>query len=174
MMPRKRPYALLALASLTLSLSCAPDNPTAVVTPPAQSLVGDLSTKLTGLLTCTPMPKAKGSATIGPEGGTLTVGAHTLTVPPGALSAQVKIKATAPSDSVNRVEFDPEGLQFARPASLTMSYANCNTLGKLVPKRIAYTTDALVILEYLPSIDDLASQEVTGQLQHFSSYAVAW
>jgi hypothetical protein len=75
---------------------------------------------------------------------------------------------------VNFVRFKPEGLQFERSAALTMSYANCNLLGKLLPKRIAYTTDKLVILEYLLSLDLLNLKTVTGQLNHFSGYAVAW
>src|SRR2546426_3477487 len=35
--------------------------------------------------------------------------------------------------------FRSEGLVFRRSATLTMSYANCNLLGKILPKRIAYT-----------------------------------
>ena len=55
-----------------------------------------------------------------------------------------------------------------------MSYAQCSLLGSLAPKRIAYTTDAFQILEYLTSFDDLWAQTVTGQLHHFSEYAIAW
>ena len=55
-----------------------------------------------------------------------------------------------------------------------MSYANCDALSQLEPKQIAYTTDALAILALLPSVDVLSQQQVTGQLQHFSTYAVAW
>jgi hypothetical protein len=55
-----------------------------------------------------------------------------------------------------------------------MSYANCNLLGLLLPKRIAYTTERYRILEYLLSIDNLLSKQVTGRLKHFSQYAVAW
>ena len=84
------------------------------------------------------------------------------------------ITAVAPSDTVNQVRFFPEGLTFASPASLTMSYANCDALSQLEPKQIAYTTDALAILALLPSVDVLSQQQVTGQLQHFSTYAVAW
>jgi len=55
-----------------------------------------------------------------------------------------------------------------------MSYANCDLLGSVVPKRIAYTSGALEILDYLPSVDDLLAQQLTGELHHFSDYAVAW
>ena len=75
---------------------------------------------------------------------------------------------------VNAVHFQPAGLQFRAPAALTMSYANCSLLGKLLPKRIAYTTDNLSILSYLLSLDNLFSKYVTGKLNHFSSYVIAW
>jgi len=55
-----------------------------------------------------------------------------------------------------------------------MSYANCDLLGSLAPKRIAYTTDALDIVEYLLSADNLFAQQVTAELHHFSEYAIAW
>src|SRR6185295_19908172 len=106
----------------------------------------------------------------------LTVGPHTLTVPAGALGAPVLITADAPVGTVNSVRFGPEGLQFAagKPATLTLSYANCPLLGSLLPKRVAYTTDLLAILSYVTSLDDLLARKVTGSLAHFSRYAVAW
>ncbi len=86
------------------------------------------------------------------------------------------ITAEAPVGTVNSVQLQPEGLQFAqgRPARLTLSYANCPLLGRLLPKRIAYTTDLLEILSYVLSVDDLLNKRVTGALEHFSRYAVAW
>jgi hypothetical protein len=127
-----------------------------------------------GLLACTPLAYDSVTQTIGPEGGTLAVGGHTLTIPPGALDTAVSITAVAPSDTLSQVRFQPEGLTFQQPASLTLSYANCSLLGSLAPKQIAYTTDAFQILEYVPSLDDLVGQTVTGQLHHFSEYAIAW
>src|SRR5437667_124793 len=85
-----------------------------------------------------------------------------------------RLGATAPSDNVNRVRFQPEGLVFQRAATLTMSYANCSLLGKILPKRIAYTNDALAILSYVLSLDNLFGKYVTGRLNHFSNYAIAW
>jgi hypothetical protein len=129
-----------------------------------------------GLLACNPLPYAADSTVIGPSGGTLAVGPHTLTVPAGALAAPVLITAEAPVGPVNSVRFGPEGLQFAagRFATLTLSYANCPLLGSLLPKRIAYTSDLLSILSYVISVDDLLNRRVSGSLEHFSRYAVAW
>jgi hypothetical protein len=120
------------------------------------------------------MPTATATQTIGRWGGVLQVGPHTLVVPAGALDSAVQITATAPSGDINLVQFKPEGLRFNRSASLTMSYANCNLLGSLLPKRIAYTSNALEILEYLLSLDNIFLKRVTGKLDHFSGYAIAW
>jgi hypothetical protein len=180
-------FALPAAAILAVTVwSCRPDNsPTGVsVTPTPPPVSGDLVSGLVstttglvgdlGLLKCTPLPYAKSSATIGPLGGTLQVGQNSLTIPAGALTQSVQITGEQLSDTVNSVRFSPQGLQFAKPASLSMPYANCSLLGRLLPKQIAYTTDNLQILTYLLSIDNLFSKTVTGQVNHFSRYAVAW
>lgn len=173
MIPRPflRPL-LFGVATLAV-LSCERPSPLAVEsTAPNASLLDWLPQ--VSLLRCSPLPYDSVTQTIGPEGGTLFVGPHRLSIPAGALPTPVTITAVAPSDTVNQVRFFPEGLTFASPAALTMSYANCGPLNPLVPRQIAYTTDALDILELLPSFDALWAQRVTGRLQHFSTYAIAW
>jgi hypothetical protein len=173
--------ALLVAGSLAVAAwSCGDVNaPTSAAVPaaapaaPSADLIGSVL-RTTGLLRCTPLPYASASKVIGPAGGELRVGPHVLRVPAGALAQPVLISVEAPSETVNSVRFSPEGLQFARSAALTMSYANCNLLGRLVPKRIAYTTDGLDILSYLLSLDNFFQQQVTGRLDHFSRYALAW
>ena len=174
-MKRMRLLAAVLLVFLTAAgLSCLPDRTTAPnVPPPDASLIGDLLSA-TGLLKCTPLPYASTTQVVGPTGGTIQVGPHTLFIPPGALLQAVTITAVAPSATVNSVRFTPQGLHFTVSAVLTMSYSNCNLLGKLLPKRIAYTDDNLNILSYLISLDNLFSKKVTGKLDHFSRYAVAW
>jgi hypothetical protein len=90
------------------------------------SLLGTVLEHARGLVHCTPLPYDSVTKTIGPEGDTIQVGLHTLRVPPGALGQPVSITAVAPTDSLNRVDFQPEGLVFQQPASLVMSYANCD------------------------------------------------
>ncbi|HEV8304554.1 MAG TPA: hypothetical protein VGQ25_06330 [Gemmatimonadales bacterium] len=168
----KARYLLLAFAVLSCAEPSAPPSPP----PPPQALFGwPLPLPPTGLLNCTPLAADSVTQTIGPEGGTIQVGVNTLSIPAGALDTAVTITAVAPSDTLRRVHFEPAGLTFLQPTWLTMSYADCNLLGSLLPKRIAYTSDDLLqILEYLPSWDDLTGQTVTGQLRHFSDYALSW
>ncbi|MEO8199810.1 MAG: hypothetical protein ABI679_04740 [Gemmatimonadota bacterium] len=181
-MKRSRLLSSLILASVLMAgLSCSTDQsltapPTAPTAGPELS-GGFLGTGIgAGLLYCSPLPYASASKAIGAAGGTINVGPHSLYIPPGALSQTVTITAIAPRDSVNSVQFAPEGLTFARgrPATLTLSYANCSLLGRLLPKRIAYTTDLLRILSLLPSLDNILFKKVSAPVEHFSRYAVAW
>jgi hypothetical protein len=170
----------LALGACTPDRATTPTEATSPATPD-QSLGstdgGVLGTGLgPKLLRCRPLPAAHASAVIGRGGGTLSVGPHTLVVPPGALSSSLTITGDVPSDTVNSIRFRPQGLQFVsgHPAQLTMRYANCPLLGRLLPKRIAYTTDLLRILEILLSVDNVGLQKVSAQITHFSRYAISW
>ena len=173
-----RALAVLVLV-LLVSQSCgeppsAPAIPVAAAPAPQADLIGSLL-GATGLLKCSNLPYDSETKTIGPLGGVISAGPHTLVIPPGALLAPTQITMIAPTGlGVNAVKFQPQGLRFITPAALSMSYANCSLLGKLLPKRIAYTTDNLQILYYLLSLDNLFSKYVTGKVNHFSDYAVAW
>src|SRR5690606_25669377 len=121
----------------------SPTAPPAATLAPGDSaeLLGILTGTLqrTGLLSCSALPAESVTRTIGRWGGVIEVGPHVLRIPAFALDGPVTITATIPANSrVNRVEFQPHGLQFDRSAALTMSYANCNLLGSLAPKRVAY------------------------------------
>ena len=166
---------VLLVCTLGLSSACSDRSPTAPQPQaPSSSLLGWLLGP-TGLLSCSNLPYDSTTKTIGILGGSLSVGPHTLIIPPGALLRPTTITMVLPTGlNVNAVKFKPAGLQFLTPAALKMSYANCSLLGKLLPKQIAYTTDNLQILYYLLSIDNLLSKYVTGKLNHFSDYAIAW
>ena len=73
------------------------------------------------------------------------------------------------------VRFSPEGLQFGRVCGAPHAGLFELPLGRLqILKRIAYTTERLNILSYLLSQDNLLLQRVSGDVEHFSRYAVAW
>jgi hypothetical protein len=168
--------AALAVCTIALVSACGERPPTAApeLQAPNPSLIGGLLSA-TGLLKCSDLPYASNTATIGSAGGVLNVGPHTLSIPAGALASPVTITGEIVTGrKVNAVHFEPDGLRFSRSASLTMSYANCNLLGSLAPKRIAYVSGGLDILYYLLSIDNLLAKKVTGRVDHFSDYAVAW
>jgi len=179
----------LVVTLLVLGASCASDDsltgPSTASTPEASTapapsallepiLNSTLQTVLGSLqlLTCSTQPYAQTTAVVGPAGGTITVGAHKLVIPAGALSARVTITAEQVSGTVNSVRFKPDGLQFAKPAALTLSYGNC--LLSVLPKKVVYTNEQLKILQLMPSVDQQSKQRVTGSINHFSRYAVAY
>ena len=184
----RRTSVVFLFAAITAALSCtsgdsfapetSPTVPEAVLSsapeqPPAR-LLGGLVEDLANLhlLSCSPQPYVSVTQTVGPDGATILVGTHELVIPAGALTGRHTIRAEQVTARVNSVRFSPEGLTFAVPARLTLSYANCSPL--LLLKRVVYTDEQLRILELIPSIDNLLTKTVTGRLRHFSRYAVAW
>ncbi len=124
------------------------------------------------LLRCEPQPYATTTAVVGPGGGQINIGAHSLTILPSALSEDVTITGEQIEGEVNSVRLSPEGLQFALPAVLTLSYQNCANVQQ--PKHIVFTDEVLIILESFPSVDLNGSSEVQTFIDHFSRYAVAY
>jgi hypothetical protein len=176
-------FRSLLLATILVAASASCDSalaPTGVSTPEVPvsgSLVGGLlHPTLSLLLSCPAQPAAADTEAVGPAGGTLVIGPHRLVIPAGALDSTVTIIGLAPSDSVVSVQFQPEGLQFdpRHLPRLTLDYSQCGLVRNLLPKRIVFTTDALTILDLLPSLDDLLHEQVSANIHHFSRYAVAW
>lgn len=167
--------AALSIASFALA-SCgdAPASPTLHPVAQAQNASHDTGGAPAGLVACTPLAADSVAQVIGPAGGTITVGPHSFVVPAGALDSAVTITAVVPSSTNNVVVFQPTGLTFNTAATLTLSYANCGPLAQILPTRVAYVDNLLNILSYIPSVGNGVSQSVTGQVQHFSDYAVAW
>jgi len=124
------------------------------------------------LLRCEVLPYAGATKIIGPQGGYIAVGRSSLVVPPGALSAPTIITMEQPSTSRAEVRFKPHGLQFEKPASLTMSYASCLQLDGYV-RGIVYVNDQGEIVEAPPSVDLHAFDKVVSGIGHFSGYMVA-
>jgi hypothetical protein len=124
------------------------------------------------LLRCEPRPLDGDAAIIGPEGGSLHIGQHELVIPRGALTEEQLIVGRAPTSSLVDVEFEPEGLRFQQPAQLTLSYKGCDlpTSNLLM----AYLGTGNRILELPVSQDHRQYFEVSGEINHFSRYAVAY
>jgi hypothetical protein len=124
------------------------------------------------LLSCRPQPYAVTTMVVGPKGGLITFGNHVLKIYAYALTENVTITAEQVEGSVNSVRFSPEGLKFAVPAVLMLSYKNCDNVKH--PKSIVYTDESLKVLEPTLSYDLSNSSHVAGLIYHFSRYAVAY
>lgn len=127
-----------------------------------------------GLMACYPQEKVSVSQVVGPAGGTVTIGKHSLVIPKSALASTVTITAEAVPDSFNSIRFGPDGLKFSQSAVLTMDYYNCLIPLSLSAAYIAYVDENKNILERRVSFDDPQTYRVSAPIDHFSRYAVAW
>ena len=112
------------------------------------------------------------SKIIGRRGGEINVGPHSLKIPGDALRRDVRITATASAGGYVRIELEPHGLEFARPAELRLSYEHCDE----PPPRgryVAFVDDLGNILELLEANLHKGGKEVETHLKHFSCYAIA-
>jgi len=182
MKPFRSFAALCSALLLAFVLGCSAEKaPTAAPPAPDLSLVGDLAGTVTdlaggvlpikGLLACNVTQTYSTTREIGPRGGTIQVGPHSLFIPENALSATTSISATAPAGKVVEVEFQPHGLEFKKKTTLTMSYRDCGLLSAL--PQIVYVDDNQNILEQLLSLPDLLRRTVSARTDHFSSYILA-
>jgi hypothetical protein len=127
-----------------------------------------------GLTACKPLPEASASGWIGPKGGILRAGPHSLKVPPAALSTTVFITLEAPSSQINRIGLEPRGLKFneGTGAYLAVSYENCS-----VPpgsgQQVVRISQKLSVLQVTPSVMDPATLSVEGKLLLFADYALS-
>src|SRR6267378_5225064 len=91
---------IAAVLLLVVALACTDRTPTSVplaaAPTPDASLIGSLL-GATGLLKCSNLPYASDTQTIGPLGGVLRAGPHSLVIPPGALLRPTTITMTAPT-----------------------------------------------------------------------------
>ena len=190
MNPDRLPLAALLVAVTAAALSCADHSTTGPTASPAVGAIARIAAPVLqasrkgggggggggngGVDSCSTVLVGMIRQTVGPAGGVVALGPARLTIPPGALSAPVTIQAQIPAGySGNYIQFKPDRVVFQQPASLTISYSNCS-VAKATQLKVAQVSDMLQIIQYVPSTNDLDAHTVTGQLQHFSNYAVAW
>jgi hypothetical protein len=123
-------------------------------------------------------------AIIGPEGGTIELAGHRLTVPAGAVTrptrfsmrlvgngyVEVDLRAAQASAAGGETDVGKRG--FARPVVLSLSYAQAQ-----VPEDLSRVVIAWVkpdgTLQPLTSEHDAQKQSIAAELDHFSGYVLA-
>lgn len=116
------------------------------------------------------------SATIGPGGGALFVGGHSLVLPPGAVRESVSFTATILADQILKVRIQANGnesWQFDEAAVLTLSFGDCDLPGSADRLRV-YKIDPNknTILNDLGGNLIAGSESVTVLLDSLSTYTL--
>ena len=178
MLRRRNAPWLLALAILT---ACGTADQTTGIRADARRASADvhapgaiggppLGTGAIGRLAgCTPRDPQYGTATIGPSGGELDVGASRLIIPPGALTRTVQVSGTVTADSTLRIDLQPTGLQFKKSAGLILDASNC-----LAVPDVVYINELGVASPPILAIYSTWWRTIAAPIDHFSGYAVAF
>ena len=179
MIRRSLQFTIVLGAALVAAMAaCRDSQPAGLIAAPASPHrvpVRDADDDNAGprLLSCPAHASATASATVGAHGGVLHVGGDLLVIPAGALDEATPITATIPADTLADIRFGPEGLHFAKPATLVLSTAGCFTGGR-TPHHVVYLDDDGQVLETLTAMPAAGGNGVVTWIGHFSSYAVAF
>src|SRR5919199_6499536 len=105
-MSLRRILIACSVALLTAATACSSDSST-ITGPQAQPdpLLGGLIGTTNKLLFCPTSNTYTTTQIVGPDGGTIQVGPHSLTIPAGALTSDTEISATAPAGNYVVVQF---------------------------------------------------------------------
>lgn len=158
------------LACMGDPAALAPTSPQSARLPGAMPM--GLARGLTGTV-CETRVVSADSGVFGPQGGTLIFGSSRLIIPGGALRDTVTISATVPNGNAQRVEFRPNGLQFAKAAGLLLDTSGC-ALGSTTAPSVVYLSESGQILETIPAVYDPRWQTIAAPITHFSGYAIAF
>jgi hypothetical protein len=166
-------FAALALSALALA-SCGDAGAGALTAPDARRAGGSLGPQL---IECPSETTVSSSALVGPLGGTVSVGGHSLVIPPLAVLLPTQFTVTAPASSYLELDIragSQEHYTFQKPVSLTLSYARCtrSDIDK-APLKVFYIDGASnAILEDMGGTDNKAARTVTVGTGHLSGYAI--
>ena len=129
------------------------------------------------LLACENTVERSASATITPQGGTVSVQGVTVDIPAGAVLAPTEIGVRVPAGRFLLADIDAAGFahfRFEAPITVTMDYAGCPP-GQIGQNALSvwYVGDDGAMLERMPTLDDRAKKRVTFLTGHLSGYAIA-
>ncbi len=151
------------------------------VSPPAGAPSTPVVEPDAGAGVAVPPPGVIIATSIGPAGGSIGAMGVTVTVPAGALNADLLMTIAlaaqpGPSGTVGRVfDIGPTGTMFAKPITIAFDYAVAQ-LGGLPPSDFAVETSSTSAgASWTPLsqiVVDVAAQTIAGQTSHMSLYAL--
>lgn len=165
----------LAIVAALSACSDPATSPTPSPASPSALLLERTST----LLECPSDVSLSASASIGPLGGSVSVGGHRIIVPRDALPPGFSVVTLiVPPSRFVEIEARVNGLphfEFAVPVTVVVDYSRCSRSNiDQAPLRV-WHIDPLTntFLEDMGGVDDKAARTVTFTTDHFSGYAIA-
>jgi hypothetical protein len=163
--------SLLMLAGLMFT-GCS-QSPVEPNVEPSQPQVLSRSAAFTSQALANPIPLYTEAVVSAKTGGQLTLFDVVLDVPPGAFPVDTTYSINIPDINVFYNEFGTDGLVFDVPVTVTMSYRNADLSGVDESTiRIGWWDESNRKWVDMKCTVDRENQTVTGQLYHFSAYAL--
>lgn len=123
-------------------------------------------------LQCDQAPGGRGQKDIGPQGDTILVGAHMITVPQGAVTERVRFTVVEPADRfVQLVLTAAPNVRFQQPVEIRVSYRRCTNTPVREPDMHRATSSGVQPVANQQHIP--ADSVVVGQVNQFSNFALA-
>jgi hypothetical protein len=170
---------------LLIALGSCRDLPTGPSTPATPPPANDPSKSLLGLfgpprlLSCPTSDAQSTSGLIGTDGGTLSLGGTSVTIPVGALLEPTTVELTIPAGQYMEVDLTVNGGQhttFPQPVVVTIDYSRCNRFSTLFKLLSVWNIDPSnkALLENMGGIDNKLAQSIAFETLHFSGFAIAY
>jgi|SRR3954469_14350927 len=164
---------LATLAALLFAVSCGEGRATAPGTVSSRSENSGPS-----LVECPTDQSVTASALVGLLGGTVQIGATSITIPDGALSVPTLIRVTVPPSRFMEIDVTAVGFTsflFQKPVTVTIDYSRCNRSDIDQQTLHVWHIDPVTkqLLEDMGGSDDKAARRITFTTGHLSGYAVA-
>jgi len=177
-MPRTKILRRITSLAIIVALSACSD-PATSPTPTPASPPALLLEKTSTLVECPSDVSLSASASIGSLGGSVSVGGHSIIVPPDALPLGLSVVTLiVPPSRFVEIEARVNGLphfQFAVPVTVVVDYSRCTRSnidqGPLRVWHIDPLTNAF--MQDMGGVDDKTTRTVTFTTDHFSGYAIA-
>jgi hypothetical protein len=172
--PSRLALSLLCGAIAFSLANCSADGPTVAAAPQTFSL--SRAGARHDLLSCPGGDNgAVSRATIGPEGGLLSLNGFVMVVPRGAVLDTTTFVMRVPKAEVLKVKIrarDEEHFVFAKPVTITLDYSRCRSL-PLDPTAWYIDENTNSELEQMPGVNNATAQTFTLETGHLSGYALA-
>jgi hypothetical protein len=176
--------AAVLVIALGFAGSCR-DLPTAPTSePPAQSQGGPNSSlfgwwSTPKLLSCPASESQSTSALLDTQGGTLSLGGTSVSIPLNALLGPTTVELSIPAGQYMEVDLTVNGGQhitFLQPVVVTIDYSRCNRLQTLLSPLSVWNIDPDTkdLLQNMGGIDNKLLQTITFATLHFSGFAIAY
>jgi hypothetical protein len=163
---------LIVILSMVLFVGCS-ENPMGIAPDQSEPQLLQRSTLAVEAIQRSTIPLYTERVVSAAEGGVMTLFDVLLEIPAGAVPNDTLFSISIPDINVFYNEFGTNGLVFAKPVKVTMSYRDADLAGiDESTIRIGWLNESTGQFQDIVCTVDQANKTVAGEVEHFSAYAL--